>query len=112
VDTGKTLIFANTKGSCAELEKDLTASFRGQDMPMLALHGDKQQSERADILKQFKAGARHTLVATDVASRGLDIADIATVINFDCAKSIETHVHRIGRTGRLNKRRGTAAVRL
>ena len=79
---------------------------------MLSLHGGKQQVVRSSILKAYKAQSRSTLIATDVAARGLDIADIAAVINFDCAKNIDTHVHRIGRTGRLSKQRGTAAAGL
>jgi hypothetical protein len=65
------------------------------------LHGDKDQNSRMEVLRKFKSGECSVLVATDVASRGLDIKDVRTVINYDAAKNIETHVHRIGRTGRM-----------
>lgn len=64
-----------------------------------ALHGDKRQSERDYVMNSFKKGETSVLVATDVASRGLDIKDIEFVINFDMPKIIEDYVHRIGRTG-------------
>ena len=66
------------------------------------------QAERQDILIKFKKGATPILVATDVASRGLDIPAIKTVINFDVAKKIEDHTHRIGRTGRAGATDGSA----
>lgn len=63
------------------------------------MHGDKRQSERDFVMNSFKRGDTTVLVATDVASRGLDIKDIEFVINFDMPKMIEDYVHRIGRTG-------------
>ena len=63
------------------------------------MHGDKRQSERDFVMNSFKRGDTTVLVATDVASRGLDIKDIEFVINFDMPKLIEDYVHRIGRTG-------------
>lgn len=60
------------------------------------MHGDLDQSTRSDKIRKFKQDLCNILVATDVASRGLDIKDIRSVINYDAAKSIETHVHRIG----------------
>lgn len=78
---------------------------------MEALHGDKTQHERAEALARFKQGAGggwHVLVATDVASRGLDIPSIKTVVSYDAAKRPEDHTHRIGRTGRAGAQDGTA----
>jgi len=69
----------------------------------VSIHGDKQQSERERALEQFKSGVRPILVATDVAARGLDINNIANVINYDTPNHIDDYVHRIGRTGRAGK---------
>lgn len=69
----------------------------------VAIHGGKDQSERIDAIEQFKVGTKDVLVATDVASKGLDFPDIQHVINYDMPKVIEDYVHRIGRTGRCGK---------
>ncbi len=69
------------------------------DLPCLTIHGDKYQHERTAIINAFKT-VRDILIGTDVASRGLDIRDIMTVINFHPPKDADTYVHRIGRTGR------------
>ena len=73
-----------------------------------AIHGDMDQHARMAVLGAFKAGAHHVLVATDVAARGLDIKSIKSVVNYDTAKDIDTHVHRVGRTGRAGDRDGVA----
>ncbi|EEY61994.1 DEAD/DEAH box RNA helicase, putative [Phytophthora infestans T30-4] len=99
VDEGRLLIFAGSKAGCEELAKNLAVAFPAA--PALCLHGDKTQQERAEALTKFKHGACRVLVATDVAARGLDVKDVKNVVNFDVAKSIDTHVHRIGRTGRM-----------
>lgn len=65
-----------------------------------AIHGDKSQSERDWVLRNFKAGQAPIMVATDVAARGLDIPHVAGVINFDFPNGVEDYIHRIGRTGR------------
>ncbi|SBS88847.1 ATP-dependent RNA helicase DDX5, putative [Plasmodium malariae] len=69
-------------------------------MPALCIHGDKKQDERRWVLNDFKTGKSPILIATDVASRGLDIKNVKYVINFDFPNQIEDYVHRIGRTGR------------
>jgi ATP-dependent RNA helicase DDX42 len=68
-----------------------------------AMHGEKQQFERMQTIQDFKQAKTQILVATDVAARGLDIKGLKTVVNFDVAKNIDAHVHRIGRTGRAGK---------
>ena len=73
-----------------------------------AIHGDMDQHSRMAVLNEYKAGKHHVLVATDVAARGLDIKSIKSVINYDAAKEIDTHVHRIGRTGRAGDKEGIA----
>lgn len=62
---------------------------------MVALHGDKDQASRMGVLKEFKAGTHHVLIATDVAARGLDIASIKTVVNFDAAKVGQNPQHQL-----------------
>ncbi|XVF74776.1 hypothetical protein PTKIN_Ptkin13bG0138800 [Pterospermum kingtungense] len=75
----------------------------------VAIHGDKDQEERVYAISSFKAGKKDVLVATDVASKGLDFPDIQHVINYDMPAEIENYVHRIGRTGRCGKT-GTATT--
>ncbi|KAE9199987.1 DEAD-box ATP-dependent RNA helicase 24 [Phytophthora fragariae] len=99
VDEGRLLIFAGSKAGCEELAKNLATAFLAA--PALCLHGDKTQQERTEALAKFKHGECRVLVATDVAARGLDVKDVMNVVNFDVAKNIDTHVHRIGRTGRM-----------
>ncbi|KAK8568700.1 hypothetical protein V6N13_106595 [Hibiscus sabdariffa] len=94
-----TLVFVETKKRADEMERWLSRN----GFPAIAMHGDKVQMEREQALRSFKCGATPILVATDVASRGLDIPHVAHVINFDMPKNIDDYVHRIGRTGRAGK---------
>merc|ERR1712224_1129041 len=73
-------------------------------LDVVAVHGGKSQEERDQAVKQFKCGHADILVATDVASKGLDFPDVKHVINYDMAKDIDGYVHRIGRTGRGSNR--------
>ncbi|RHY33555.1 hypothetical protein DYB32_001554 [Aphanomyces invadans] len=98
-EEGKLLIFIGSKAGVDELAASLNGL--GDVYPCVSLHGDKSQFDRADALRRFKSGKCPILVATDVAARGLDIKDIKNVVNYDVAKNIDTHVHRIGRTGRM-----------
>jgi len=99
----KTLIFAETKRRTDEL----TRKMRKDGWPAMCIHGDKSQPERDWVLKEFRSGNAPILVATDVASRGLDVNDIKFVINYDYPNSSEDYVHRIGRTAR-SENTGTA----
>ena len=90
------IVFVNSKLGAARLAR----SFERDGMRTAALHGDKSQDERLKSLAAFKAGEVDLLVATDVAARGLDIADLPAVFNFDVPFNAEDYVHRIGRTGR------------
>ncbi|PWF49271.1 ATP-dependent RNA helicase DbpA [Massilia glaciei] len=91
-----TLAFCNTKVHCRELAAEL----RAQGFSALALYGELEQRERDEILVLFANRSCSVLVATDVAARGLDIANLGAVINVDVSKDTEVHIHRIGRTGR------------
>jgi ATP-independent RNA helicase DbpA len=90
------LAFCNTKLHCRELADSL----REQGFSALALYGELEQRERDEILVLFANRSCSVLVATDVAARGLDIANLEAVINVDVSKDTEVHIHRIGRTGR------------
>ena len=91
-----TLAFCNTKQQC----RDLVAVLQAQGVSALALYGELEQRERDQVLVQFANRSCSVLVATDVAARGLDIANLAAVINVDVTPDPEVHIHRIGRTGR------------
>lgn len=90
------IAFCNTKQQC----RDLVAVLRAQGVSALALFGELEQRERDQVLVQFANRSCSVLVATDVAARGIDIANLAAVINVDVTPDPEVHIHRIGRTGR------------
>ncbi len=94
------LVFCNRKQQCQELADDLWQ----QGFHALALHGDLEQRERDQVLAQFANKSSSILIATDVASRGLDIKDLEVVINFEISPDPEIYIHRIGRTGRVNNK--------
>ncbi len=95
-DRGLTLVFVRTKRGVDRLVKRLAA----HGIPALAMHGNKSQRQREQALARFQAGSVTTLIATDVAARGIDVTGISHVINFDPPADSEAYVHRIGRTGR------------
>ena len=95
-DRELTLVFVRTKHGADRLVKRLHA----HGVQAVAMHGNKSQHQRQQALARFKSGAVDTLVATDVAARGIDVSGISHVINFDPPADGETYVHRIGRTGR------------
>jgi ATP-dependent RNA helicase RhlE len=91
-----TLVFVRTKHGADRLVKRLHA----HGLEAVAMHGNKSQRQREQALARFESGAVDTLVATDLAARGIDVSGISHVINFDPPADSETYVHRIGRTGR------------
>jgi superfamily II DNA/RNA helicase len=95
-NSGLTLVFTRTKRAAQRLADDLQE--RGFESG--ALHGDMQQISREKALKRFRDGKLKVLVATDVAARGIDVADVTHVVNYSCPEDEKTYVHRIGRTGR------------
>jgi superfamily II DNA/RNA helicase len=98
-DGGRTLVFVRTKRGADRLVKRL----RSRELEAVAMHGDKSQGQRERALARFERGDVEVLVATDVAARGIDVADIAHVVNFDAPGDRDAYVHRIGRTGRAGR---------
>ncbi len=96
----KVLVFGRTKHGVEKLHKDLI--YRG--FKVGAIHGNKSQNQRQRTLDSFKQNQIQILLATDVASRGLDIPDVSHVINYELPESYEDYIHRIGRTGRADKK--------
>jgi len=96
----KVLVFGRTKWGIEKLSKTL----QQRGLKALAIHGNKNQNQRQRALDQFKNHEIQVLLATDVASRGLDIDDVTHVINFDQPASYDDYVHRIGRTGRADRK--------
>ena len=106
-ESGLSLVFVRTKRGADRLVHKLTQ--RG--IPVLAMHGDCSQRQRERALEKFRTGKVTTLVATDVAARGLDLEAIAHVINFDPPEDDKGYVHRVGRTGRAGRAgRGSTLV--
>jgi superfamily II DNA/RNA helicase len=96
----KVLIFVETKRFADEIESRL----KSENFSAAAMHGDKRHNERVRTLESFERGRIKILIATDVAARGLDVKDITHVINYDTPSTYDTYVHRIGRTGRGDKK--------
>jgi ATP-independent RNA helicase DbpA len=94
-----TLAFCNTKQQC----RDLVAVLQAQGLVALELHGDLEQRDRDQVLVRFANRSCSVLVATDVAARGLDIAQLEAVINVDISPDPAVHTHRVGRTGRADE---------
>lgn len=96
----KVLVFGRTKHGVQKVSDELLR--RG--IRTGAIHGNKKQNQRQFVLNQFIRNEIQVLLATDVASRGLDIPEVTHVINYDLPETMEDYVHRIGRTGRANRR--------
>jgi ATP-dependent RNA helicase RhlE len=99
-ERGLALVFVRTKHGADKLARRLS---RQHGVPAVAMHGNMSQNARERSLAQFESGRVSTLVATDVAARGLDVDDITHVINFDPPHTGEDYVHRVGRTGRAGR---------
>jgi ATP-dependent RNA helicase RhlE len=99
-EKGQTLVFARTKRGTERLAKNLVRD----GFTAAMIHGDRSQSQRTGALNGFEQGRFQVLVATDVASRGLDVRDVAHVINYDLPALAEDFIHRVGRTGRAGAR--------
>ena len=99
----RVIIFCNTKHMCQRLCDD----FQRAGLDCECIHGDIKQSQREKTMQRYRAGKLAVLIATDVASRGIDVDDVECVINYDIPEENEYYVHRIGRTGRA-RRKGSA----
>ena len=99
----RVMIFCNTKHMCQRLSDDL----RRAGLDCDCIHGDIRQSQREKTMQRYRDGKLRILIATDVASRGIDVEDVDCVINYDIPEENEYYIHRIGRTGRA-KRKGVA----
>ncbi len=95
-----TLVFCNTKQQCQQVGNDLAQ----YDLHAVSLHGDLEQFERDQVLTQFSSKSSSILIATDVAARGLDVKELAAVINYELSYDPEVHIHRIGRTARAGSK--------
>jgi ATP-dependent RNA helicase RhlE len=97
----KVLVFAATKNLADQLYEQLEPKFPGT---VGVIHSNKEQNHRFNTVKQFKEGTYRFIIATDIVARGIDIAEVTHVINFDVPKVPENYIHRIGRTGRADKK--------
>ncbi len=97
---GSFLVFVRTKHGADRVARRLKRA--GHEA--IQIHGDRSQSQRNAALRSFAQGHHRVLVATDVAARGIDVADVAHVVNYDMPKEAEDYVHRVGRTGRASAR--------
>ena len=101
---GRMIVFVSSRADCEELATQMQQhpSIGGAGLLVDSIHGDKHQTDRNAALNALRKGKLAALVATDVAARGLDVEDIMTVVNFDPARNLDAHVHRVGRAGRLS----------
>ncbi|GFH56843.1 hypothetical protein CTEN210_13319 [Chaetoceros tenuissimus] len=99
---GKMIIFVASRVECDAVAQ-LIRNHHGTSISVDCIHGDRHQKDRNAAMRALRKGTISALVATDVAARGLDVSDIMTVVNFDPAKNLDSHVHRVGRAGRLNR---------
>jgi ATP-dependent RNA helicase RhlE len=93
---GTAIVFVNTKIGCDRLARQLAQT----GLRAVAVHADRSQKDRTAALESFRSGRTRVLVATDVAARGLDIEDVALIVNYEVPRGLDTYVHRVGRTGR------------
>ena len=96
LNINQVIVFCKTKQSVDQVARDL----KRRNLSVAPIHGDKSQQTRLETLNAFKTGELRVLVATDVAARGLDIAELPFVINYEMPTQAEDYIHRIGRTGR------------
>eukprot|EP00889_Picochlorum_renovo_P007505 jgi/Picre1/34535/NNA_002003.t1 len=94
----KILVFANR----IKTVKNIARELRQLDKKVTEIHGDKSQEEREKAIRDFKGGKFNILIASDVAARGLHVKNLSYVVNYDFPSNLETYVHRVGRTGRVD----------
>ncbi|MBR1925922.1 MAG: DEAD/DEAH box helicase [Clostridia bacterium] len=99
IERGRTLIFCNTKNMVGVVQ-----SYLGKmGYRVAVLHGDMPQSQRTNVMREYKSGKVEILITTDVSARGIDVNDVLHVVNYDLPQNLEYYIHRIGRTGRAGK---------
>jgi ATP-dependent RNA helicase DeaD len=103
---GSVLVFARTQSRTDRVARYLTS----YGMEVLRIHGGRTQGQRNNALSAFRSGKVRVLVATDIAARGIDVADIAHVINYDLPQTPEDYIHRIGRTGRAGAKGNAISI--
>ena len=103
ISVSQSIIYCNSRRIVEILGRRLT----NDDFSVAVIHGDMAQSERTKIMDEFRNGVSRVLISTDLLSRGIDIQQVSTVINYDVPQSVENYIHRIGRSGRFG-RKGTA----
>jgi len=103
ISVSQSIIYCNSRRIVEILGRRLT----DDDFSVAVIHGDMAQSERTKIMDEFRNGVTRVLISTDLLSRGIDIQQVSTVINYDVPQSVENYIHRIGRSGRFG-RKGTA----
>ncbi len=101
IDFEKILIFVKTKQTANDIYKFIE---RKLDVPVKVIHGNKEQNTRLNAINSFREGDTRVLVATDVVARGIDVSNVSYVINFDVPLVYEDYIHRVGRTGRAEKK--------
>ena len=108
---GRMIVFVSSRADCEELATQMQRhpSIGGAGLSIDSIHGDKHQTDRNAALNALRKGKLAALIATDVAARGLDVEDIMTVVNFDPARNLDAHVHRVGRAGRLSTAQASGA---
>jgi len=97
----KVLIFVATKSLADELYERMAAAYEGR---LGVIHSNKEQNYRFNVVNQFKAGVYQYIISTDIMARGIDVAEVTHVINFDLPDTPENYIHRIGRTGRADQK--------
>lgn len=98
-DEDKAIVFVGRKAVADDISSELALN----DIACQCMHGDRDQHDREQALKDIKSGQVRVIIATDVASRGLDIDDITYILNYDFPSNAEEYVHRVGRTGRAGR---------
>lgn len=94
------LIYCNSK----RVVEKLTAEMRKNDFTVSSIHGEMNQTERSNLMKEFRTGVSRVLITTDLLARGIDVQQVSLVINYELPRKKETYIHRIGRSGRLGRK--------
>ena len=100
ISVGQSMIYCSSKKKVSWLAEQLT----NEGFPVSSIHGDITQSDRDNIMREFRTGKTRVLITTDLLARGIDVQQVSLVINYDLPKDKESYIHRIGRTGRYGRK--------